>query len=255
MLTAITREVSPSLADCELTYLEREPIDVARALQQHAAYVSALQEIGVHVVALPAAPDLPDAVFIEDTAVVIEGLAVITRIGAESRMPENDLMADVLKTYRTIRRIIAPGTLDGGDVLHVGHTLYVGGDGRSNDEGIRQLGEFVAPHGYTVKKVVPHGCLHLKSAATYIGRNTIVANPDWVDTNEIAGVEVVAVDPAEPWAANTITINGTVFLPADCPQTVARLKAAGFRVRLLDVSELQKAEAGLSCMSIVFEAE
>ena len=253
MLTAITRGVSPSLADCELTYLEREPIDVARAVEQHAAYVEALREVGLQVVMLPASTDLPDAVFVEDTAVVIEDLAVITRIGVVSRQPENDLMAQVLADYRPIKRIVAPGTIDGGDVLHVGHTLYVGGDGRSNDDGIAQLREFVAPHGYSVVKTALHGCLHLKSAATYIRRDTIIANPEWLDTDQIAGVSIIAVDPSEPWAANTITVNDTVFLPADCPKTAARLEAAGFAVRLLDVSELQKAEAGLSCMSVIFE--
>jgi len=251
---AITRGVSPALARCELTHLERAPIDVARAAAQHAAYERALAELGCAVVALPAAPDLPDCVFVEDTAVVVDELAVITRPGAASRRPETVAVARELARRRPLAEIAAPGTLDGGDVLRLGQRVLVGRSGRSNDAGIARLAALLAPHGYTVEGVPVSGCLHLKSAVTQVAPAAVLLNPAWVDAATFAGWRVLEVDPAEPHAANALLVGDAVVYPTAYPRTAASLAAAGVRAVLVDVSELARAEGAVTCCSIVLNA-
>ncbi len=257
MLTALVRPPTIALARCELTYLEREPIDVALAQRQHSAYVDCLRELGVRILALPPEPDMPDAVFVEDTAIVVDEVAVITRPGAESRRGEVVTVAAALRPYRPIRSLTALATLDGGDVLEIGRAFYVGiaPGGRSNEEGVAQLREHLAPYGYTVHAVALDGCLHLKTAATYLGRGLLLANPAWLGEARFAGVEILAVPADEPYAANTLTLGETTLLPANFPRTRALLERRGFNARTLDTSELQKAEAGVTCQSILFESE
>lgn len=250
-VTALAREISPSMEDCELSFLARSPIDVERARAQHRAYLSCLTELGARVVALPAEPYLPDAVFVEDTAVVVDEVAVVTRPGAVSRRPEVISVAESLMRYRSVEFMDEPATLDGGDVMHVGRTLYVGRTARTNADGIEALRRALAPHGYAVRAVSVDGCLHYKSGCSYVGQNTVLANPAWVDTGEVEGLEVIHVDPDEPWAANTVRLGGTVLVSAAAPATRARLEARGFRTRALDIGEIEKAEGGLSCMSIL----
>jgi dimethylargininase len=255
MLTAITRAVSPTIGNCELTFLERQPIDVEKAAQQHRAYEECLTELGVRVISLAAEPELPDSVFVEDTAVVVNELAVMTRPGAASRRPEVESIAAVLSKYRPLEFITPPATLEGGDVLRVERTLFVGASGRTNREGIRQLQDILEPYGYEVRTVNLNGCLHCKSACSYLGRNTIVANRAWVQDSPFESFEVIDVAPTEPSAANALAIGDVVLLPNSFPETRARLEAHGFHVETLDVSELQKAEAGLTCSSVIFESE
>ena len=254
MLIALTRPVSPHLGDCELTYLPREPIDVARAMAQHAAYCAALRACGVEVRSLPAAPDLPDGVFVEDTAVVLDEVAVITRPGAASRRPEVPTVAGALAAYRPLATVVAPGTLDGGDVLQLGRLLFVGRSGRSNAAGIAQLAAILAPYGYTVRGVDLSGCLHLKSAVTALDAETILVNAAWVDPAMFGARQVLPVPPEEPWAANALAIGDRVLLAAGNPRSAALVTAAGYAVTLLDISELQKAEAALTCQSLLFPA-
>jgi len=249
--TAIVREVSPSIGECELSFLDRTPIDFERAVAQHRAYVECLSELGLRVVVLPAEPMLPDAVFVEDTAVVVPERAVVTLPGAVSRRPEVVTMAEALVRYRPVSYISGGGTLDGGDVMHVGKTLYVGRTARSNDEGARELASLVEPHGYRVVQVRADGCLHYMSGASYLGRDTVLVNPAWVVPEEVENVTFVEIDPSEPWAANTMRVGETVLMSAAFPRTVERVRAAGFEVRTLDVSEFQKAEGGLSCLSVL----
>ena len=196
MLVALTREVSPSLARCELTHLAREPIDVARAVAQHAAYEAALAGLGCTLVRLRAEPDLPDAVFVEDTAVVLDELAVVTRPGAESRRAETASVARALGSYRTLRRIEPPGTLDGGDVLVAGRRVFVGRSRRSDPAGVAGLRGHLEPLGYAVESVALGDCLHLKSAATLVAPDTLLANPSWTDPGAFRGLAVIEVDPA-----------------------------------------------------------
>ena len=249
MLTAITRAVSPTIGDCELTYLERETIDVARAREQHRAYEACLAELGVHVISLPAEPQYPDAVFVEDAAIVLDEIAVMTRLGAESRRGEAESLARALEPYRPLRRLREPATLDGGDVMQAGKTLFVGVTSRSNAAGIAQLAAVAEPFGYRVRPVAVRGCLHLKSACSYIGDAVLVHRP-WVDEAAFAGVRLV--DVPEECGANVLMVGDTVLVSAAAPRTAELLSGMGRQVRLLDNSELMKAEGALTCCSLIF---
>ncbi|HPW55837.1 MAG TPA: N(G),N(G)-dimethylarginine dimethylaminohydrolase [Thermoanaerobaculaceae bacterium] len=251
MPVAITRQLSPSITRCELTHLEREAIDVERALAQHRRYEHTLEGLGYEVLSLPAEADLPDCVFVEDTAVVVDELAVITRPGAVSRRAETAAVAEVLAQRRPLVRIEAPGTVDGGDVLRVGRRVFVGLTGRTNEDGVAQLRGALAPFGYTVTAVAVDGCLHLKSAVTQVAPDTVLLNRAWVDSSTFAGLETIDVDPAEPSAANTLMVDGAVLVAAAYPRTAARLEKAGLLLVRLDMSELAKAEGALTCCSIL----
>ncbi len=253
MLIAITRQVSPSLARCELSYVPRQPLDLALACRQHRGYEQLLEKLGARVVSLPAEPDLPDSVFVEDPAIVLDELAVILPLGTPTRRGEAESLARALTGYRKLERVKLPGTLEGGDVLRIGRKLFVGLSRRSNAEGIRQLTAIVAPRGYEVISVPVHGCLHLKSAVTFLGRDTLLANRGWFDPAPFAGYEWIDVAAEEPHAANALALAGAVIFPASYLRTRERLAERGFHVESLDISEMQKAEGGLTCCSLLFE--
>lgn len=250
---AVTRAVSSSLARCELTHLDRTPVDVDRARRQHAAYERALEACGCTIHRLPEAPELPDAVFVEDTAVVVEELAVLTRPGAASRRPEVEPVAAALARWRPLARLAAPATLDGGDVLRVGRRLWVGLSSRSDAAGVGQLAAALAPHGYEVRGVAMNGCLHLKTAVTALDDRRLLVNPQWVDPAAFPGLETIAVDPAEPFAANALRVGDRVIYPSAFPRTAARLAALGHDLVTVDVSELAKAEGAVTCCSILVD--
>lgn len=252
MLIALTRPVSPSINSCELTFHGKQPIDVERAAAQHRDYEQTLQGLGVRVVRLPLLPDQPDAVFVEDAAIVVDEVAVIPVMGAESRRPETVSLAKALEAYRPLALMQAPGTLDGGDVLRVGRTVFTGLSTRTNQEGIDQLANLIGPYGYEVREVRVTNCLHLKSACTYVGQNTLLIHRDWVDAGAFTGFDLLDVDAAEPAAANALLINDVVIVPRAFPRTIALLGGRGFQVRAIDVSELQKAEGGVTCKSVIF---
>jgi dimethylargininase len=264
MLTAITRAVSPAIVNCELSFIPRQPIDLPIASAQHRAYENLLEKLGAHVVSLPAEPDLPDSMFVEDPAIVLDELAVIFPLGTKSRRPEAISLAQAISKFRKLERVTLPGTLEGGDILRIGSRLFVGLTKRSNAEGVRQLAYILGPYGYEVIGVEVTGCLHLKSAVTYIGRRqasgsratsaTLLANRAWFNTEPFTGFDWIDVDPAEAHAANALALGNTIIFPASFPQTCARIEAAGFHVAPLDISELQKAESGLTCSSLIFEA-
>ena len=254
MLVALTRQVSPAITDCQLTYALRRPIDVPRAQHQHNLYEALLARCGARVVSLPPEPQLADAAFVEDTAVVIEELAIMASMGTPVRRPEVSSIAVALSRYRPIRRIQWPGRLEGGDVLRVGRTLFVGLTTRTDQRAIDQLADIVAPYDYRVVAVPVTDCLHLKSACSAIGPRTLLANPAWVDVTRFVDLDVVPIAIAEPHAANTLTIGDRVIMPSACPLTARRLEQQGFTVQLVDISEFQKAEGGVSCMALLFEA-
>ncbi len=254
MRTAITREVSPGIARCELTHVPRTPIDLQRARAQHTAYVACLAGLGCRVLTLPAAPELPDSVFVEDAAVVLDELAVLTRPGAESRRGEVAAVAAALRPYRRLASIVAPATVDGGDVLHVGRRLFVGLSSRSNVAAVEQMRALLEPYGYTVLGVPVAGCLHLKSAVTQVADGLLLVNRDWVDGNAFPGLKLVEVHPAEPFAANALLVGQALVYPAAFPRTRARLEAHGLAVHTVDVSELAKAEGAVTCCSLIFDA-
>jgi dimethylargininase len=241
------------LGACELSFLERVTIDVDRALAQHRAYVAALEALCVAVEALPPEPDLADATFVEDPAIVLDELAIICRPVA-SRRPEVPSIAAAVARWRALVHIDEPGTLEGGDVLVVDRRVFVARSQRSNAAGIAQLAELVAPHAYTVEPVDISGCLHLKSAVSHLGDGAFLVNPTWIDAGVFAPRASIDVDPAEPFAANTVSFDGTVLMPASAPRTIDRVRAMGFEVVPVAVDELEKAEAGLSCMSLRFFA-
>lgn len=252
MWIAITRDVSPSLGACELSFVPRVEIDVARAARQHESYRSALESMGCRVIALPAQAELPDSVFVEDVALVFDEVAVMTRPGAESRRAEGPSVATVLAAFRPLLSIGAPGTLDGGDVLRIGRNVYVGESARSNADGIAQLRALLAQFRYSVQAVPTRDCLHLKSAVTQVAEDTLLVNPAWVDAGVFADYKVIEVDPAEEHAANALRIGSGVLYPWNFPRTQQRLETAGIAVTTVDVSELQKAEGATTCCSLVF---
>jgi dimethylargininase len=254
MLTAITRVVSPAIVDCQLTFIARRPIDLAKARLQHRAYEQLLERCGARVISLPAEPDLPDSMFVEDPTVVLDEVAVMLPLGTKSRCAEAASLAKALSKFRRLEYVQLPGWLEGGDVLRIGRKLFVGLSKRSNAEGLRQFAAIVRPHGYEVLSVSVTGCLHLKSAVTSLGRNTLLANRHWFDSAPFAGFQWIDVAPDEPHAANALAVGDTVIFPASFPRTSARLESSGFRVVPLDISELQKAESGLTCSSLLFDA-
>jgi dimethylargininase len=254
MLIAITRAVSPSLAECELTHRPRDPINVADAMAEHAAYENALRSLGATVVRAPAEPRLPDAVFVEDTALALDEVAVITRPGAATRRRETESMATVLGSYKPLLRIQSPATIDGGDVLRVGRTIYVGLSSRTNPEAIAQLATLLAKWDYEVVPVPVHGCLHLKSAVTQVGERLLLLNDRYVRPTSFRDMDVLTVAPAEPDGANALMIGDSVIYPAHYSATAERLERAGVRVVPVPSTEIAKAEGGVTCCSVVLEA-
>jgi dimethylargininase len=250
-LIALTRGVSPALAECELTHLERTPIDLEIARAQHAAYEQRLAAAGCIVQRLETAADMPDSVFIEDIAIVFDEIAVITRPGAAARRAESPAVAETVARHRPVRRIEPPGTLDGGDVLRVGRTVFVGCSGRTNAAGIGQLRCTLRPLGYDVREVEVHGCLHLKSAVTAASAELLVMNPAWIPGADVTGFDVLEVPAEEQYGANVLRLADRVIHAAAFPRTRERLEARGVHVESVDVSELAKAEGAVTCCSIL----
>jgi dimethylargininase len=250
---ALTREVSPSLGDCELTHLERVPIDVARAHAQHASYERALAAAGYRIERLPGDADMPDCVFVEDVAIVFDELAVVTRPGALSRRREVPAVAEALAAYREVQRIEAPATIDGGDVLRVGRRVFVGRSSRTNGDAVAQLRRLLGRFGYAVCEIDVRDCLHLKSAATAIGDESVLINPEWIEADAFRDLDRVAVDPREPAGANVLRLRDRVIVQSAFPRTAERLAARGLRVEAVDASELAKAEGAVTCCSLILE--
>jgi dimethylargininase len=254
MLIAITRGVSPAIVNCELTFMARAPIHYAKAVEQHRAYEQVLEKLGATVISLPAEPALGDSMFVEDPALVLDEVALIFPLGTESRRAEAASLAKVLSRFRELKHVQLPGTAEGGDILRVERQLFAGLSKRTNEEGILQLQSIIPEYGYTVTTVPVSGCLHLKSALTFLGRNTLLANRKWFDVSCMPGFDWIDVAPEEAHAANALAFGDTVILPASFPLTRARIEARGFTVLPLDISELQKAESGLTCSSLLFDA-
>jgi len=248
---AIARQVSSSLANCALTHQPRERIDVALARQQHQAYVDTLRALEIRVTVLPEEPALPDAVFVEDTAVILDELIVVALPGCIARRPEIASIVPVLKALRPLV-FVETGTFDGGDALKIGRTLFVGYSSRTNREGARHLQSLLAPHSWKVVPVPIRGCLHLKSAVTHVAPGMVLANPRCVDVAPFSDLEVLTVPESEPWGANVLAVNGVLLVPASAPRTLDVLGSRGFDTRPVEISELQNAEAGLTCLRLLY---
>jgi len=251
-MIAITREVSPSIAACELTHLAREPIDVDRARAQHAEYERALERLGCTVQRLPAAIDMPDSVFVEDIAVVFDEVAFVTRPGAASRRAEVAAVAAALAPDRPLVHMTMPGTLDGGDVLVVGRSIFVGRTKRTSDAGIEQLRSAVERFGYLVTAASVRGCLHLKSAITALDNETLLINRRWAAAEEFEAYQLIDVDPAEPTGANIARVGTNLLYASAFPRTREQLERRGYSVTAIEVSELAKAEGAVTCCSLIF---
>jgi dimethylargininase len=250
-MVAITRELSDAIRNCELTHLEREPIDVPRARTQHRAYEEALERLGCRVVRLDPEPDLPDAVFVEDTAIVVDELAIITRPGAQSRRAETASVARVLGQYRELRSIDAPDTIDGGDVVVCGRRVFIGRSSRTNDAGIERVRDILSPFGYTVTAVDIRGCLHLKSAATVVSMDRLLVNPAWVSRDQLRAVECLAIAESEAFAANVLRVGAGWIYAASFPRTRDILERHGISPMVVEVDELAKAEGAVTCCSLL----
>jgi dimethylargininase len=254
MLTALIRGVSRSISECELTFIDRQVIDSACAIEQHHQYQELLKSLGVRVIDVPAEDACPDCCFLEDTAVVLDEIAIISRPGSEARRREVEGVKSFVGQYRTTVEVEAPATLEGGDVLRIGRDLFVGVTSRTNLQGVEALRTHASQHGYKIHAVTVPGALHLKSVCTAIDDHTILADPSRFDIVPFANYEIVKV-PREEWmAANILRVNSTVCMHSGFPATRNLLEKRGVTVRTTDISEFLKAEAGLTCMSLLYEA-
>jgi dimethylargininase len=251
MVIAITRDISSRFNECEITHIDRTPIDLDVARAQHHEYVKVLKTLGCNVMELPSEADLPDSVFVEDTAFILPEAAVITRPGADSRKPETESIIRALSPHIKLIHVRGPATVDGGDVLVLGKNIYIGLSSRSNQEAINQLNEHLREYGYTVTGVQMHDCLHLKSAVTRVDDTTLLINKSWVDTHHFENYDWIEVDPAEPFAANCLPVGEWIVFPTAFPKTRERLVNSGYKIVTVDVSELAKAEGALTCCSLI----
>lgn len=253
MKTAILRAPSPSLALCELTHIDREPIDPGIAASQHAAYREILAKCNYIVNTLPAEPTLPDSVFVEDTALVLPEAAIVLSLSADSRKAEAALIADALQPYRDLNFIEPPAKIEGGDVLRIGRKLFVGMTSRTDPAGAEALERLVREWGYAVVPVAVRGSLHLKTAVTATDDQTILMNTEWVEKAPFEDFHRIEVDGEEPFAANILRLGNTIVAHRGFERTNQKLRDAGFEVIEADISEFLKAEAGLTCLSLLVE--
>ncbi|MFN0085957.1 MAG: dimethylarginine dimethylaminohydrolase family protein [Blastocatellia bacterium] len=253
MPVALLHTVSTAIARCELTFIEREPVEHARALAQQEDYCAALRECGARIIMLDANACFPDACFVEDAALVLDELAVIANPGAAARRGETAVIAAELAKYRELAFIESPATMDGGDVLRTGRRLFVGRSGRTNEAAIEALARLLTPIGYEVIPVPVAGTLHLKTACTAIDEETLLVNPRWLSLEPFRGYRLIEVAADEPWAANILRIGATLIAQAGFPKTLERIRPHCEQIRLVDISEFRKAEAGLTCLSILFD--
>ena len=251
-MIALTHIVSPKINQCELTHRNREPIDYNLAVKQHEAYCQLLGDCGLEVIELSVNREYPDSTFIEDTAVVVDEIAVMANIGVASRRGEVNGIELELAKYRKIAHIQSPATLDGGDVLQVGKRVFVGVSPRTNEAGIESLKRFLEPFGYQITPVRLKDCLHLKSACTALAEDTLLVHASWLGLDPFESFRIVHVSADEPWAANTLKVNDIIVMHSGFLKTIRRVEAQGFTVIATDISELLKAEAGMSCSSIIF---
>ena len=255
MVIALTRTPSPHLDRCQLTHRARQPIDIGKAREQHREYEYILTGLQARIL------HLPDGVFVQDTALVCDELAVTATLGAPSRRDEAASTLMALAPFRESIPLAPPATFDGGDIIIAparsdwSSHVFVGLTGRTNRSAVEQLRDVMQTElrRYHVRPLRVAGCVHLKSGCSYIGRETFVVNRRWVDANaiEAEGFRCIDVAQEEPFGANTLTVHGTIIVPASCPRTADAIARAGYSVMPVDISEFEKAEAGVSCMSLL----
>ena len=250
-MIALTHVISPNIDQCELSFLERSPINYKRAVEQHEHYCELLRDCGLEVIELSINRPFPDSTFVEDTAVVFDELAIMASMGVESRRREVPGIESVLGYYRDIRHIRLPGTLEGGDVLRIEKKIFVGISPRTNIAGFESIKEILEPFGYQAIPVAINGCLHLKSACVALDDETLLVNPRWLDLQPLRNFRIIPVPEDEPAAVNSLRINSTICMHSGHQKTIDLLINLKFSVKLSDISELLKAEAGMTCSSII----
>lgn len=253
MLKVITHKVSLALQECELTFLESEPIDIVKAAEEHRNYCTMLKKCGAKVITLDENVLLPDSVFVEDPIIVFDEVAVSTSMGVESRRSERETLGKFFTQYRKVVQINLPAKIEGGDVLKVGKQIFVGQSPRTNRAGVDALTEILNPFGYEVIPVKVRGCLHLKTGCTALDSSTILINPAWVDPSPFTGFTIIETLSEEPFGANVLPINETLCMNAAFPLTADLVRSRGYTVITTDITEFVKAEAGLTCMSVPFK--
>ncbi|UYP45022.1 hypothetical protein NEF87_001307 [Candidatus Lokiarchaeum ossiferum] len=223
------------------------------ALKQHQAYIQALKSCGLEVIILPADERFPDSCFVEDTAVVNEKFAIVDRPGAITRQGEqNSIHAELKKHYSDIKIITAPGTLEGGDVMRIGSKYYVGLSDRTNHNGFNQFREICSQFNFEANAIEMNEMLHLKTGVNYLGDNTILVAGEFIEKEEFKSFTKIIVDPTESYAANCIRINANIIMPKGFPILKAKLQKIGVSILELEMSEFQKLDGGLSCLSLRF---
>ena len=250
--TAVVRAPSPRLVDGQRTHVARDVIDFDCAQAQHIAYCVALRECGLAVRLLDVNREEPDGVFIEDTAIVLDQVAILCSMGTEARRREPAAIEPILAEYREVRRIELPAQIEGGDVLRIGRELLVGFSCRTNAAGIEALAGIVGPLGHKVSAVPVRGCLHLKTACTALPDGRVLVNSGWIDTAALRDRELVEVPSDEPWAANVLPTGNRVIMPSAHRRTGEQIERLGFEPLAVDLSEFAKAEGGVTCLSLVF---
>lgn len=249
---AIARKPGKNFAQGLTSTVSAEPPQFELLCKQHNTYLETLKSCGLEITLLDPLQDYPDAYFVEDTAVVTPDVAIITNPGAKTRKGEEDFMAPVLAGFRKIERILASGTVDGGDVLQVGNHFLIGLSERTNKAGAAQLGRILESVGHTWATVEVGAGLHFKSSVNYVGKNTLLVTTDFTDREQLRGYDKIVVAKADAYAANTLLVNGHLLTPAGFPGTRKQLEVLGFEIIELETSEVGKMDGGLTCMSIRF---
>jgi dimethylargininase len=252
-LIAVTHVPSPQLQAGERTYVGETTVDTALALRQHADYCDALRSCGAEVITLDVNRHLPDCVFVEDTAIVLDEIAVMMSMGAESRRAEPAGIEPTLRRYRPIERVTLPATIDGGDVVRLGHTLFVGESPRTSAAGVAALRDIVGRFAYLVIGVPVLHCLHLKTACSALPDGRLLVNRDWIDVSPLPSSALLDVPAAEPWAGDVLVIGDRIIASDAFPKTAELLERCGFTVTRVAVSEFAKVEGGVTCLSLVFD--
>jgi dimethylargininase len=246
---AIVRRPGKNFADGITSSKLGKPI-YEKSLAQHKAYCEALKKCGVEPIVLQADERYPDGCFVEDTAVVAEQAAVITKPGDQARLGEEEKIAEVISKHKKTERIMLPGTLDGGDVLRIGKHFYIGMSQRTNEKGAAQLSAILGRYGFSVSKIEVKDALHLKTEVAYLGNDTVICTEAFADL--FKDFKQITVDPNEAYAANCLRVNDYLLIPAGFPKTKAQISALGFDIIELEMSEFQKMDGGLTCLSLLF---
>ena len=246
---ALVREPGDTYTSCLSSHPQHHTVDLIKARAQHANYCSVLSDLGLEVIRVPRDDLHPDACFVEDNAVVFGDKALICRMAKESRRGEQPGVAAVLEEYVEIKWAAAPATIEGGDVVHLGDRLICGVTERTNLEGVSQLRKWL---GVQVETIDDPGIMHLKSYVTSLGRGKVIATKKYSTHPALTGLEVLVIPDGEEYAADTLTVEDTVLMPAGYPRSYEMIRAAGYEVIPMDVGEIEKCDGALTCLSILF---